>query len=69
MTYRGYTASFEYDADDNIFVGRVLHIEDIIGFHADSHSELERKFRSTIDLYLEEVTRSDTLPGPSGIKS
>ena len=32
MTYKGYTAQMEFDAEDKIIVGRV--IDDIITFHA-----------------------------------
>ena len=30
MTYKGYTARIDFDDRDNIFVGRVLGIEDVI---------------------------------------
>ncbi len=33
MTYKGYTARVEYDPRDDIFVGRVLGIQDRITFH------------------------------------
>ncbi len=36
MTYCGYTTSLEFDPDDNILVGRVLDIDDIISFHGES---------------------------------
>lgn len=32
MTYQGYTARIEFDDRDNIFVGRLLGIRDIVGF-------------------------------------
>ena len=35
MSYKGYTASMVFDADDKIIVGRVLGIDDIIAFHAE----------------------------------
>ena len=33
MSYRGYTASMNFDADDKIIVGRVLDVDDITSFH------------------------------------
>lgn len=36
MIHKGYTAHIQYDDRDGIFVGRVLGIVDIIGFHADT---------------------------------
>ena len=52
MTHRGYTAHIEYDDRDAIFVGRVLGIDDIIGFHADSVSALRSAFEEAVDDYL-----------------
>ena len=49
MTYKGYTASMEFDADDRILVGRVLHIDDIISFHGDSVAEFEAAFKESVD--------------------
>ena len=52
MTYRGYTASVEYDDEDRIFVGRVIGIRDIISFHGASVDELEKAFHEVTDDYL-----------------
>ena len=41
MSYRGYTASMNFDAEDKIIVGRVLDVDDIITFHGESVSEFE----------------------------
>ncbi len=52
MTYKGYTASMVFDAEDKIVVGRVLEIDDIISFHGESVSEFEANFHAAIDDYL-----------------
>ncbi len=52
MTYRGYTATVEYDGDDEILVGRVLGIRDIIDCEGESVVELEKDFHAAIDSYL-----------------
>jgi len=36
MGYKGQTARLEFDDRDNIFVGHILGISDVIGFHADT---------------------------------
>ena len=36
MTYSGYHARVEFDADDNLFAGCLAGINDVIGFHADT---------------------------------
>jgi predicted HicB family RNase H-like nuclease len=49
MSYRGYTASLTFDAEDKIIVGRVLDVDDIISFHGESVSELETNFHTGDD--------------------
>jgi predicted HicB family RNase H-like nuclease len=52
MTYKGYTASMVFDAEDRIIVGRVLDIDDIISFHGESIAEFESHFHAAIEDYL-----------------
>ncbi len=52
MTYRGYAARIEFDAEDEIFAGRVAGIRDVIGFHADNVEELKAAFHEAVDDYL-----------------
>ncbi len=52
MSYRGYVASMTFDAEDKIIVGRVLDIDDIIAFHAESVSDFEVNFHSAVDGYV-----------------
>ena len=49
MRYRGYTASMVFDADDKVIVGRVLGIDDIIAFRAESVAEFEASSHAAID--------------------
>jgi len=52
MTYRGYTASMNFDPEDKIIVGRVLDIDDIISFHGDSVTAFEANFHAVVDDYI-----------------
>ncbi len=52
MTYKGYTASMVFDAEDKVIVGRVQDIDDIIAFHGESVAEFETNFHTAIDDYL-----------------
>ena len=52
MTHNGYKARVEFDADDRIFVGHIVGIRDIVGFHGESVKELEMAFREAVDDYL-----------------
>ena len=58
MTYRGYAARVEYDAEDRIFTGRIAGIDDIVVFHGQSVDELETAFRESVDHYLEVSERT-----------
>lgn len=53
MSYKGYTASLSFDADDKIIVGRVLDIDDIITFHGESVAGFEAALRAAVDGYIE----------------
>lgn len=55
--YRGYRAHVEYDADDQIFVGRVADIRDSIGFHAATEADLQAAFHDAVDDYIETCAR------------
>jgi predicted HicB family RNase H-like nuclease len=53
MSYNGYTARMEFDADDKIIVGRVIDIDDIITFHGESVAEFEAAFKTAVDGYIQ----------------
>ena len=53
LEYKGFHASVEYDAEDNIFVGEVFGITDSLNFHGTSVTELKEMFEQCIDNYLE----------------
>jgi predicted HicB family RNase H-like nuclease len=52
LTYRGYTSDLEFDPDDNILVGRVRDVDDIICFHGESVAAFTAAFHEAIDDYL-----------------
>lgn len=52
LSYKGFSATVEFDADDEIFVGRIAGISDVIGFHADTVSDLKAAFHEAVDDYV-----------------
>lgn len=52
MTYKGYTARIEFDAKDRIFVGHIIGIRDVIGFHGRSVGDLESAFHEAVNNYI-----------------
>jgi predicted HicB family RNase H-like nuclease len=53
LTYKGYTARIDFDDRDNILIGKLLGIGDLISFHADNVIELRAAFEEAVDDYLE----------------
>ena len=62
MSYKGYTARIEFDERDDIFVGRVLGVRDVISFHADSVAELRAEFHLAVDDYLADCAEREVSP-------
>ena len=65
MMYRGYAARIVYSEDDGCFVGHVAGIQDVVGFHGESVTELRDAFEEAVDDYLqtcEKLNRSPQKP-------
>ncbi|HEK1010674.1 type II toxin-antitoxin system HicB family antitoxin [Pseudomonas sp. NPDC012596] len=62
MRYKGYAARIEYDERDDIFVGRVLGMRDIISFHASSVPELHEAFSEALEDYLADCAEQGITP-------
>jgi len=62
MSYKGQTARIEFSEADNLFVGRLLGITDVVGFHADNVTELRVAFEEAVDDYLETCARIGKAP-------
>jgi predicted HicB family RNase H-like nuclease len=56
MTYKGCMARIEFDPRDNIFVGKLMGIEDSITFHGEAVKELKADFQAGIDHYVADCT-------------
>jgi predicted HicB family RNase H-like nuclease len=62
MTHNGYTARVEFDERDNIFVGRLLGMSDIVSFHADNVPDLRAAFIEAVDDYLDTCAKLGKAP-------
>lgn len=62
MSYKGYQAHIEYDDDDNIFVGHLAGIRDIVSFHGVTVDELRLHFHEATDHYLAGCKARDEQP-------
>ena len=62
MSYKGYTARIEFDERDDIFVGRMLGVRDIISFQGASVAELRTEFHLAVDDYLADCAEQGISP-------
>ena len=53
MIYKGYAARIDFDAEDEVFTGRIAGIRDVIGFHAETVADLKAAFHEAVDDYVE----------------
>lgn len=52
LTYKGYTAQLDVDAEGEIISGRVLDVRDVLYFEAETPAEAITVFHETVDDYL-----------------
>lgn len=62
ITYRGYSAQVQFDPEDEIFVGRLAGINDVVGFHADTVEALKAAFHEAVDDYVQACARVGKKP-------
>ena len=53
MNYKGFTAKIEFSADDNLFVGRLIGIDDIVMFEAETVEGLNNALHEAVDFHIE----------------
>ena len=53
LEYKGYHTTVTYDSDDDILVGRLIGINDVVGFHASDLKEFKENFHQSVDNYLD----------------
>ena len=65
MTYKGYSARVEFDPEDEIFVGRLAGVKDVVGFHADAAADLKTAFHEAVDDYIDTCAKMGKEPQKS----
>lgn len=53
FTYKGYTGSIEFSLEDQCLFGKILFINDLIIYEAETVPQLETSFKSAVDDYIE----------------
>ncbi|ELI3143951.1 type II toxin-antitoxin system HicB family antitoxin, partial [Escherichia coli] len=52
LKYKGYLGTVEPDFENNILHGKLAFIRDLVTFEAETLADLEREFKTSVDLYL-----------------
>ena len=52
LHYKGYSAKPEYSAEDQVFYGKILGIDDLVDFYTENAKEIEKEFHAAVDNYL-----------------
>lgn len=63
FSHRGFKGSANYDAEDDVWYGRILNTSDLVTYEAPAPEYLEPSFRDAVDdylLYREELTNRET---------
>lgn len=64
MTYKGYAAHIGYSDEDELLVGRIVGIRDIVTFHGESVNEIRDAFHEAVDFYLDTCAARGEQPNP-----
>jgi predicted HicB family RNase H-like nuclease len=53
LEYNGYYGSVLFSAEDDVFYGKLLSIDDLVNFEGTTVKEIKKAFREAVDDYLE----------------
>ena len=53
LQYKGYYANIHFSAEDEVFFGKLIGINDLVSFEADSVKNLKKAFQETIENYIQ----------------
>lgn len=62
LSYKDYTGSIEYSAEDNLLYGKVLGIQSLISYEGETGKSLEQDFKEAISLYLDDCESEGKMP-------
>jgi predicted HicB family RNase H-like nuclease len=62
LQYKEYFASVRFSAPDDVFVGKILGINDLINFEGNSVSELKKALKEAVDDYLKTCLKVGKAP-------
>lgn len=52
LEHKGYLGSVEFNAEDEVFFGKITGIRDLVTFEGDTVAKLKKAFKDAVDDYL-----------------
>lgn len=65
LTHKKYFGTVEYSAEDEVLFGKIIGINDLVTYEADSASEIDDAFREAVDDYLQTCKELNKAPNKS----
>jgi predicted HicB family RNase H-like nuclease len=62
IQYKGYYAEIHFNAEDEVFYGKLIGINDLVNFEADSVKELKKAFNGAVEDYLKTCKEIGKVP-------
>lgn len=62
LEYKGFQGSVDFSLEDNILYGKILHIDDLVSYDADSVAEVFEAFKEAVDDYLKMCEETGKAP-------
>lgn len=62
LKYKSYNANIHFSAQDEVFYGKILGINDLITFEGNSVKDLKKAFKEAVDDYLETCKQLNKTP-------
>lgn len=53
LSYKGYLGSVDYSLEDGCLHGKILHVNDLVTFEAETVPQLQQAFEEAVDDYLQ----------------
>lgn len=60
--HKGYTGSIDFSVEDNTLTGKILFINDLVNYEADTLMGLRQAFEEAVDFYLETCRAENLAP-------
>lgn len=62
MTYKGYKARVEFNAENEVFIGHLAGLNDVVSFHADTVAGLKAAFHQAVEDYVASCKKAGKCP-------